>query len=378
MNRINKTETQGNRLEIRPEEAPPYRVYVESGFGPDFARELKEIIRGKIFVISQKGLEAAVLEPLMAELREAAGDALHPEPLLLEPGEKNKHLNRLGDVYDRLIEWGADRKSVLIAAGGGVVGDFTGFVAATLLRGIDFVQVPTTLLAAVDASVGGKTAVNVSRGKNMVGAFHQPRLVYFNTGFLRTLPDDEIRCGLAEMVKHAFLESSGTVLDYLREHATAMREVESPVLRRAVLESISVKAAVVEQDEREGGLRAVLNLGHTAAHAVESVTNYEKFSHGDAVSRGLVTMLLLSRDKAGLSAENVEECLALMKTLELPLDTAGLSTAEVHDHLKYDKKSEAGFPRFVLLSAPGQVEYGREISSDEFRRAWDEQRERFG
>lgn len=371
---------QSDYLQVEPTGSPAYPVYVESDFvrllsGTDFA----DLQASQFFLISQSGLEQSVVMPFLEAMgAHIAGGISKDHVILIGQGEASKHLTRLGPVYNRLIELDVDRKSCLIALGGGVVGDFTGFVAATLLRGVSFVQIPTTLLAAVDSSVGGKTAVNVDRGKNMVGAFYQPRFVYFNTGFLQTLPEREWVCGLAEMVKHACLESSGELLECLETHAGLLRDPVAPQLRRAVLDSAAFKARIVSADEREGGLRAILNFGHTTAHALESLTDYKQFSHGEAVARGLVTALLLSKRTLGLSTDVVERYLALFDRLGLPGDTAGFSPAEVLDHMRFDKKSVRGIPRFVLLENAGQPRYGIEVPESDFLAAYAEQAERFG
>ena len=368
----------GNSLRVSPDTAPAYDVIVHRGFGPELATALEQFKGRRFFVLSHKGLEDILVKSFLGFLDDfLPGGFDRQDLILLEQGEKNKSLARLGDVYDTLILRGVDRRSILFALGGGVVGDFVGFVAATLLRGVDFIQIPTTLLAAVDSSVGGKTAVNVSQGKNMVGAFHQPRLVYFNIDLLKTLPDREWDCGLAEMVKHAFLESSGRVYGFMLENYRQLR-APGDALARAVLESISVKRAVVNQDEKERGLRAVLNLGHSAAHAIESLTNYEKFSHGEAVSRGLVTALLLSRITLGLSLKELEEMLALMEKLDLPMDTQGFSGDEILAHMQFDKKVVDGKPRFVLLEGRGAPQFDLSVAPDEFKSAWSEQAARFG
>jgi 3-dehydroquinate synthase len=367
-------------LKVRPSGQPAYQVYVEAGLAPLCQAEL--FAQGdfsQCFVISQVGLEAPVLAPFLTQVRDHIPGGLPDQNvILIGQGEASKHLNHLGPVYNRLIEREVDRRSCLIALGGGVVGDLTGFVAATLLRGIHFVQIPTTLLAAVDSSVGGKTAVNVDRGKNMVGAFYQPRFVYFNTEFLRTLPEREWVCGLAEMVKHACLDESGQILAHLEEHAALLRHPDAPELRRAVLDSAAFKASVVSQDEREQGMRAILNLGHTTAHAFESLTAYRRFSHGEAVARGLVTALLLSQIVTGLSDDALERYLALMARLGLPGDTAGFQGEEVLDHMRFDKKSVRGVARFVLLEGPGRPRHGIEVAEADFLAAFGRQTERFG
>lgn len=366
-------------LEVRPSDSPAYRVFVERGFERLREERLFESLGvSRLFVLSQEGLDDAVIAPFLKATADLFDGPPEDRVLQIRQGEAAKHINNLAPVYNRLIEADADRKSCLVALGGGVVGDFTGFVAATLLRGVAYVQIPTTLLAAVDSSVGGKTAVNVDRGKNMVGAFYQPRFVYFNTELLRTLPEREWVCGLAEMIKHGCLEASGRILADLEEHAEELRDPGADALRRAVLDSAGFKAEVVRQDEREGGLRAILNLGHTTAHALESLTHYERFSHGEAVSRGLVTALLLSRNTTGLAPDVTERYLKLMERLGMPRDTANFSADDILDHMRFDKKAVRGVPRYVLLAGPGDARFGVEVPADEFRRAWDEQRERFG
>ncbi|MCR9142758.1 MAG: 3-dehydroquinate synthase [bacterium] len=367
-------------LRVEPTGSPAYPVYVENDFarlqsGGDF--DLEGV--SQFFLISQTGLEESVVVPFLEALGERIPGGLPKERVvLIGQGEASKHISRLAPVYNRLIELDVDRKSCLIALGGGVVGDFTGFVAATLLRGVSFVQIPTTLLAAVDSSVGGKTAVNVDRGKNMVGAFYQPRFVYFNTRFLRTLPEREWICGLAEMAKHACLDGEGRLLADLENNADLLRNPDAPELRQAVLDSAAFKARVVSEDEREGGLRAILNLGHTTAHSLESLTDYKRFSHGEAVARGLVTALLLSRRVLGLAEEKMERYFKLFERLGLPGDTAGFAPAEVLDHMRFDKKSVRGIPRFVLLEDAGRPRYGIEVREEDFLAAYTEQAERFG
>ncbi len=358
-------------VEVTPASAHSYPVVVGRGWEKGVEELLSSLGTGELFVFSQKGLESMVLEGFQRRFN-------IPENriILLEQGETNKHIKNLAPVYNRLIEEGADRNSVLVALGGGVVGDFVGFVAATLLRGVRFVQLPSTLLAAVDSSVGGKVAVNVDRGKNMVGAFHHPEFVYFNVELLRTLPGKEWKCGLAEMVKHAFLDPEG--LAFFERTGQELLSPDSESLVEAVLLSVLYKAKVVSHDEKETGLRSILNLGHTTAHAIESLTHYSVYSHGEAVSRGLATMLILSRNLAGLAPEQEKRLLSLLTTLELPVDTAGYSAEELLNHMKYDKKNREGESRFVLLQAPGVPLFNQRVPPEEFLRAWNEQKERFG
>lgn len=358
-------------IEVRPSHSNPYSVTVTRGW--NFQDRLLEMKPTRTFVISQAGLEKFVLDDFLRSL-----PAKPDEVILLKQGEEEKHIRNLQPVYEKLLDGGVDRKSVILALGGGVVGDFAGYVAATILRGVRFLQFPTTLLAAVDSSVGGKVAVNLDRGKNMVGAFYHPAFVYFNVDTLRTLPETEWVCGLAEMAKHAMLSSDKSIFDFLEKHAGHMRDPASDDLVQAVMQSIGVKASVVGQDEKEEGLRAVLNLGHTTAHSIESVTGYSTFSHGAAVSRGLVTMLFLSQAVLGLGDDDAARMLGLLERLRLPMGTAGLNADDLLAHMKYDKKTEAGVPRFVLLKGIGSPEFGCRVEPDAFRRAWQTQESRYG
>jgi 3-dehydroquinate synthase len=367
-------------LPARPERR--YEIRFGEGFDENFTGFFSHRRYSKIFVITEESLREIVYEPLYAALR-STGLEIHP--VFRPSGESTKHISHLEGLFDGIIRAGADRASLVIAAGGGVVGDLAGFVAATLLRGVPFVQVPSTLLAMVDSSVGGKVAVNVNAGKNMVGAFYQPEFVYGNLHYLSTLPPREWICGLAEMAKHAFLTERSEIFDRLLEtarqalkHEGGFRSLPLSILKKRIQESVSVKASVVAADETEKGLRASLNLGHTTAHAIESLLQYRGMTHGEAVSRGLVTALLLSRELQGLPEEECETMLELMQGLQLPLDTAGFEATDLLEHMKFDKKNEAGTIRFVLLKRRGKPVWGVPLSAQAFRRAWAEQRARFG
>ncbi|MCB1303339.1 MAG: 3-dehydroquinate synthase [Leptospiraceae bacterium] len=333
---------------------------------------VSELRPSRIFIVTEESLS----KQFGAAFQEFLGSAVDcPLELITFPGgEKGKHLDSLGPVFNRLIDGGVDRRSLLMALGGGVVGDFAGFVAATILRGIPFVQIPTTLLSMVDSSVGGKVAVNTGKGKNMVGAFYHPSAVWCNLGSLQSLPDDEWACGLAEMAKHAMLESSGQVRQRLMDSANSIKEPET--LAPRILESMSVKAFVVARDEKESGLRACLNLGHTTAHGIESLSDYSRFSHGQAVSRGLVTALLLS-GYHGFSRDELQKNLVLMEQLNLPMDTAGFESEQLWQHMKFDKKNVGGEIRFVLMTENG-LELSVPVQESEFEKAWKEQKERYG
>jgi len=362
----------GERRSVQPEKSPGYPVILSSSWDMDLKEQFAALKGSRFFIITENNLEQHC-DYFQNSLPEFSF-----ERILIRGGEENKHLRELAPVYNALIEKGADRKSVLVAFGGGVIGDFAGFVAATFLRGVPFAQIPTTLLASVDSSVGGKVAVNVDLGKNMVGSFYHPRFVFCNTTVFQTLSEKEWICGLAEMAKHSFMEADLKMLSFLETNAIRMRDPKSAQLAQAILANVSFKAGIVAQDEREGGLRAILNLGHTTAHAIESVTGYNRFSHGEAVARGLATMLFLSQDVMGLPAQDAKRLFDCLAVLNLPRDTAGLSADDLLDHMKYDKKVSGGRALFVLLKQAGEVHYGQPVSDDQFRRAWDRQKDSFG
>jgi 3-dehydroquinate synthase len=317
----------------------------------------------KIFVITEKHIADLYYEELNKELR---SQGLTSQVIFMDGKEKNKHISKVGKVYNQLIEHQADRKSLILALGGGIVGDFSGFIAATLQRGIRFVQIPTTLLAAVDSSVGGKVAVNADLGKNMIGAFHQPDLVFAPLHTLQTLPKKEWKCGFAEVLKHSLL-SGGHFFEKMKK-ITRINSKKKENIQFYIRESVRFKSSIVSQDPKEKGLRAVLNLGHTMGHAIESYLQYKKLTHGEAVSIGLVTSLLLSERILGLSSELIDEVLWIMKNLSLPF-TYNIPPQEAVAHMKYDKKNSQGDINYVLLKNLGNPIFGKKVSEEEIQNA---------
>jgi 3-dehydroquinate synthase len=294
----------------------------------------------------------------------AVGASLHLagfrcEVAVLEPGEETKSLAAASDLYDRLVGMQADRQTVVVAVGGGVIGDLAGFVAATYARGVPFVQVPTTLLAQVDSSVGGKVGINHPKAKNLIGAFHQPLGVYLDTATLNTLPLRDYRAGLAEVVKY------GVILDeqffaYLESEVAGLNQRSPAVLRQVVARCCRLKAGVVERDEFERtGQRAALNYGHTFAHAFEALAGYGELLHGEAVSIGMEYAARLAAALGRIDAATVRRQTALLEALGLPTrlpETARFRPDDILDRMRLDKKSIAGKLRFVLPTRLGQVE----------------------
>ncbi|HER35635.1 MAG: 3-dehydroquinate synthase [Halothiobacillaceae bacterium] len=289
----------------------------------------------------------------LAQSLEAAGKRV--ELLALPDGEQYKTLETLGTIYDFLMEKQVDRKTTLIALGGGVIGDITGFAAASFLRGIPFIQIPTTLLAQVDSSVGGKTGVNHPRGKNMIGAFYQPRCVVADTGSLETLPDRELSAGLAEVIKYGLLWDED-FLAWIESHVADLRRRDPATLTEAIRQSCLIKAEIVRQDEREGGIRALLNLGHTFGHAIEAGMGYGVWLHGEAVGAGMCMAAELSRRLGLIDPDAVKRVETLVESAGLPTRAPGeLSVERLRSLMDSDKKVEHGRLRLVLLGRLGQA-----------------------
>jgi 3-dehydroquinate synthase len=274
--------------------------------------------------------------------------------LELPDGEAHKDWSTLNLIFDALLGHGADRKTVLFALGGGVVGDMTGFAAASYMRGVPFVQVPTTLLAQVDSSVGGKTAINHPLGKNMIGAFYQPQLVLCDLTTLSTLPPRELSAGLAEVIKYGPIYDMA-FFDWIESNLNALAAREPAALAHAVKRSCEIKAEVVGQDERENGVRAILNFGHTFGHAIESGLGYGEWLHGEAVGCGMVMAAHLSQRLGGVDADFVQRLTTLIDRAGLPVVAPRLGAERYLELMRIDKKSEAGEIRFVVIDRPGSA-----------------------
>lgn len=277
--------------------------------------------------------------------------------VVLPDGEAHKDWTTLNLIFDALLGNRFDRKSTLIALGGGVIGDMTGFAAATYQRGIDYLQVPTTLLAQVDSSVGGKTAINHPLGKNMIGAFHQPRAVIMDLATLDTLPARELSAGLAEIIKHGAI-ADADLFAWLEANMDALRRRDAGALTHAIRRSCEIKADVVRQDEREGGLRAILNFGHTFGHAIEAGLGYGSWLHGEAVGAGMVQAADLSRRMGMLDGDAAQRLQRLVAAAGLPVAAPAFPADQWVDLMAVDKKAEAGNLRFVLLEGLGKVRVG--------------------
>jgi len=291
----------------------------------------------------------------MARVRAALGTEKRVTEVLLPDGEEYKTLGTLGDIFDQVMAAGHNRTTTFIALGGGVVGDITGFAAASYQRGVNFIQLPTTLLAQVDSSVGGKTAVNHPLGKNMIGAFHQPDAVLIDTNTLQTLPPREFAAGLAEVIKYGLI-CDEPFYHWLQEHLPKLLAREEAALAEAIERSCSNKAKVVAADEREGGIRAILNLGHTFGHAIETDRGYGQWLHGEAVAAGMVLAMELSQRRGWVTQQDVADLRALVLAAGLPArPPADMTAAAFLELMARDKKVQDGRLRLILLESVGRA-----------------------
>jgi 3-dehydroquinate synthase len=295
-----------------------------------------------------------VVAPLYAPLIRQSLEGQRLLEVLLPDGEQHKTLATASRVFDVLIANRIGRDAVVLALGGGVVGDLAGFVAACYLRGVDLVQIPTTLLAHVDSSVGGKTAVNHPGGKNMIGAFHQPCAVIADTDLLQTLPDRQLRAGLAEVIKYGLI-CDPVFFDWIEANVDALLARSAEALSHAIYRSCQIKAQIVARDEREQGERALLNLGHTFGHAIESATGYVDWQHGEAVGTGMLIAAEMSQRLGNLDASVVGRLRALLQRAGLPVAAPRIGAARAFDYMSVDKKVHAGRVRLVLLAGLGRA-----------------------
>lgn len=335
-----------------------YDISIERGILKEAGPMMKALgLKGSAAIVTNPTVAALYGDTVVRSL-EAAG--FKPSVITVPDGEEYKSLEEAGRVFDSLIEGRFERTSPIVALGGGVIGDLAGFVAATYLRGVPFIQVPTTLLSQVDSSVGGKTAVNHPRGKNLIGAFYQPRAVFIDPDVLKTLDAREVRAGLAEVIKYGVIWDS-SFFSFLEENAGRLLEPGEEIIK-AIEKSCAIKAEVVGKDEREEGLRAILNFGHTFGHAIEALSGYGTFRHGEAVAIGMAMAAALSA-KLGGCAECAPRITALLKRLGMPSDPPSISALPFLEAMKLDKKVSSGRIRFVLASKMGEV-FLREVGED--------------
>lgn len=345
-----------------------YHILVGGGLIENGGTLISPLIRQRrsIIITDQHLKESGHLDALTSSLIEA--DIDH-EQFVLPPGEQTKCLEQYGELADSILQLNIERGTSIIALGGGVIGDLAGFLGATLLRGLDVIQIPTTLLAQVDSSVGGKTGINSTHGKNLIGSFHQPKLVLADTSVLDSLPARELRAGYAEVLKYGLI-SRPKFFDWLEKNGQALIAGDVDARRYAVIESCRAKAEIVVEDERESGRRALLNLGHTFGHALEAMTGYgQELLHGEAVAIGMTLAFKISAKRGHCPHEDVRRMEDHLMAVDLPTSARTLQSDISADAMiaamSRDKKVEAGIPRFVLSNGIGAAFSGVQIERPE-------------
>jgi 3-dehydroquinate synthase len=344
-------------FEVRTE-SRRYPVVVGPGVLASLPEELTRLgLTGRLFLVTDSNVRDLYGRKVETLLRDAGRDVA---AFALPAGEESKTLEQAEALYDWLLSLRVERRDVILALGGGVVGDLAGFAAATILRGIAFVQLPTSLLAQVDASIGGKVGINHQRGKNLIGAFHQPSLVLADTLALRSLPPRELRAGWAEVIKTAMILDAD-LFKLLEENVQALVAVESGPTEQAILRCMQLKGLVVGEDERESHRRAILNYGHTIGHAIEAASNYSQFLHGEAVAVGMVGAARIAVEVGTLAPEVESRQMALIQSFGLPGVASGVSREAVRAAMEIDKKGQQGRLAWILPTRLGDVVIRRDV-----------------
>ncbi len=326
------------------------------------AMRAEGLVDRKICIVTDSNVGPLYESAVEEVLRKVSSDI---SVFTFEAGEKNKNLDTVSSLYQTLIQNGLDRKSLLVALGGGVVGDLTGFGAATYLRGIDFIQIPTTLLAQVDSSVGGKTGVDFQQYKNMVGAFHQPKLVYINTTTLKSLPEREYFSGMGEVIKHGLIKDAD-YYEWIKENIDAIKAREHEAVKEMIYQSCLIKGGVVERDPKEKGERALLNFGHTLGHAIEKLKDFT-WLHGECVAAGCCLAVEISCIKGNISKEEVDDIKGVFEAFDMNGDISELSADDIVKTTKSDKKMVGDKIKFVLLRSVGDAYVDMSVTDDEMK-----------
>lgn len=352
-------------ITVRKDHQFAYHIYPEMSFDhlPERMKELQPENR-RIVVVTDSNVEKLYLQEVTALLSTVCREI---SSYVIPAGEENKNLDEIRRLYVHLIEHHLDRKDILVALGGGVIGDMTGFAAATYLRGIRFVQVPTTLLSQVDSSIGGKTGVDFDRYKNMVGAFHQPAMVYLNINALKTLSDRQFASGMGEVLKHGLIRDA-EYYEWMLDHMTEIESRNMDVLLPMVVRSCNIKRMVVERDPEEHGERALLNFGHTVGHAIEKLKNFS-LAHGECVALGCVAAAYISWQRKYLDDDTFYEIRDMFVGFDLPISFDSLDIEDIIGAVKHDKKMDSGQIRFILLHDLGDAFIDETVTDDEIRSA---------
>ncbi|MCR8922414.1 3-dehydroquinate synthase [Dasania sp. GY-MA-18] len=339
-----------------------YPIYIGKSLIEQPELLLKHISGKQVLVVTNE-----TVAPLyLAKVRQSLQGLQYSE-VILPDGEQHKTLTVLATIYDQLLKDKHNRSTTLIALGGGVVGDMTGYAAASYQRGVNFIQIPTTLLSQVDSSVGGKTGVNHPLGKNMIGAFHQPQCVIADTHTLMTLPDRELSAGIAEVIKYGLI-CDAEFYQWLDENASALLARDESVLAEAIYRSCLNKAQVVAEDEKESGIRAILNLGHTFGHAIETAQGYGNWLHGEAVAAGMVLAIKLSAQLGWVQQSDVDSLERMLRAVNLPITPPAMSQQQFLELMMVDKKVLDGQLRLVLLERIGKAIVTGDITIDDVKK----------
>ena len=343
-----------------------YDIVISDSFA-EFPREFASVNGGKVLIVTDTKVAPLYLDEIRRLLYCAGIARENTADIVIEAGEQSKNISVLQTIYDACIQHGMDRKSTIIALGGGVIGDMAGFAAATYMRGVRFVQVPTTLLAQTDSSVGGKVGIDYNGVKNIVGAFLQPALVYINTNTLKTLLKREFSAGMAEVIKYGVIKNAA-FLQYLEDNKDKACALDPETMQTIIYNCCAVKASVVQQDETETGMRAILNFGHTVGHGIESAKGFELL-HGECVALGMVGALKIALERGYVSEQDAEQCTALLQGYGLPVKTGGVDVKTVLSYMKNDKKKENGQLKFILPRRMGAAEIYTDVTHAEIVRA---------
>lgn len=359
---------QNNISQIQIEVAPDkkYPIFIDS--------EPIKNLEAKIYSYTKANKVLLVVNEKVNRLYKDELNFKNSIKFVLKDGEDQKNFKNYQKILKFASENKLERKDAIVAIGGGVVGDMAGFAAATYLRGIDFIQIPTTLLACVDSSVGGKVGINTEFGKNLVGSFYQPKAVFCNLNFLKTLDDRQFKTGLAEIVKYAYIEKSAQAkedygfFEFLSNNSDRILSREENALAEIIAISLNLKASVVAKDEKEQGLRRILNFGHTLGHAIEKLTNYKRFTHGEAVAIGMSFVLNLALEKELISQEYFQQSFELLKEYSLIKVIPRLDEAKLINAMNLDKKVEDGKINFILPTSKSTVECYSDITKEEIKK----------
>ena len=347
---------------LEKKENRPYDIICSNHFDDLGSHIIKRVKPSSICIVTDSHLASIHLNVIKAMSHEIAPTFVH----VFEAGEESKNMHTITGIYDTLLTHKADRSSLIIALGGGVVGDIAGFAAATYMRGIPFIQIPTTFVAQNDSGIGGKVGVDYLEYKNIVGAFHNPLLVYTNVTVLSTLPKEEL-AGISEVIKHGLIHNP-SLFHYLIEHKESILRLESEKLQEMTYMSAKVKCDIVEQDPKEQGIRKILNFGHTVGHAIETLSHF-KYSHGECVAYGMCVAAFISYKRNLLALTDVKEIITLCKMFDLLGTIEDYDTADIWEHMSYDKKKSHGKVSFILLKNIGETVIVTDIAEKEIAEA---------